>query len=646
MAYNPGSTAAVIHGVDIMAVTTDPRLCKDPERREKTRNGTSCIISLPTFADLGPAAGWWQNRAVRALEEAGFELFWKWGVKNDKNSAPLWGLQMKVDLPEESWREVLPDFAEKVVAAFKPLFDDEKLFLNWSDAVEDAFSDRSMKKLDRNAFSDDGQPSTRGLNAALSDRLKLLALPLVMPYIDVKGEQEQDRKTRQELNDAISEPGQTREGFLRDLSELGLLHGSFFSSSVQTRFSGPWVVSRPGEGETVKIGLPFTIWRSAGALVKKMADNLARYKDLPTEIRFGKEGTLPYDPTGSRSMFNATFACKAGSYAESVQKYVAETLSWEPGEPDPRPLVMPLSDERFVSETPYELPRGESFVKAGDEENKWRKISPSIYVHLTIDDVERAGGPDAVLKKMADWAQENGVSMQSNYKADYARSGGYLSAYVNDTDKDKMTDASRREELATKVRDLLGDMGIDAKLECAVSRLKTYVRTQRMGTERKPSEMAVKIPKSTDEVGPQTKGLAFVRSFLTEAGWKEDSGKLKRESLFVLPCNAKGDDVSKTEAEMLSKAEKDLAKLGDALKKHPYFVHLIENRSPRDERNWARKLQVDRTLSNWLQDHSHEYDVRMSEPLPPPEDILQDGAEFVSLSDDSLDEVDYSEPSL
>ena len=601
MAYNPTRTLETIHGVDLVALATDIRLCKTPEQKESVKNGTELILTVPSFMDLGPKAKEWNDAVKTAMESLGFETFWKCGVedvsqKGDTKNKGYTHL-MRLSVPESKWIETLPEFAEKFAEAVKPLFPDEDLFETWHEAVEDILDGRAMNKLNKNAFEKKDASGVKTVTSSMNGRLKLLLFPLVVPYVFPLGEEEWQKKTRGELLDALSEPGEKRESFFNDLSEMGLLHSSFFMSSNESRISPPWITCDE-KTNSVRVGIPFTAWRAGGAVISRMAIALDASIG-ETSLLFGKEGRLQFDPLGSRSMFNASLVCrpdpaKTNKSLEQIADMVSNALCWEQGMPDPRPAKMDLSEAQFAPKSVPLPPVSTSYIKPGDEENKWRKISPSVYVHLTQEDANKMGGPQEVVRRLGEWAQANGYTLKFGGSSE--KMTHYLSAYVG-TGDDSLNTSAAREKVAQGIQALFTEMGVNMKIAQPISRMKYFVKRPRpTAGGRAPDEMAMKIPLCGEtEGGVQSAGLRAAAGFLEERGWSRE--KLKREELFVKRCPSGGDANS-----VMKSAEKDIEELFGFLdSRRDGFAFTVENRSPRDERNFNRKQVMDKIVSCWTE---------------------------------------------
>ena len=633
MAYNPVRTLETIHGVDIVALATDTRLCKTQEQRDSVRDKTELVLTVPSFMDLGPKAKEWNEAVKTALETLGFETFWKCGVedisKKDENDNKGYTHLMRLSLSDSKWMDTLPVFTEKFASSVKTLFPDEELFDTWYEAIQDMFDDRAMNKLNKNAFEKKDASGVKTVTTSMNGRLKLLLFPLIVPYAFPSGEEEWQKKARGELMDALSEPGEKREAFFNDLSEMGLLNASFFMSSNDSKISSPWV-SCDEKTNSVRVGIPFTAWRAGGSVISHMATAL-NTSIGQTDLLFSKEGRLQFDPLGTRSMFNASMICyndvsKSNKSLKQIADTISEALCWNQGMPDPRPAKMDCSESQFAPKSVPLPPFNTSYIKPGDEENKWRKISPSVYVHLTQDDANKMGGPQEVIRKLSEWANENNYTLK--FGGNPNKMIRYLSAYVG-TGDDSLNTSVAREKVAQGIQTLFTNMGVTMNIAQPISRMKYFVKHPRptMGGKSQ-NEMAIKIPlcgNLQDEGGVQSAGLRATAHFLEERGWSRET--LKREEMFIKRC-PNGQDAST----VIKSAEKDIEDLSRFLNsRKDGFAFTIENRSPRDERNFNRKQMMDKIVSCWTK---HEPPTQERGYTPSNEDDLKNIVSDKSIEDD------------
>lgn len=612
MAYNPSSRDAAIHGMDIVVVSSDERLAAITAERSGKEplldsSSTTVFVTVPPFADLGSEHGNWGDAVIEALESCGFEKLWDCSldVRQKDIDHPVRSDLLRLTIPESS-AIALPQLVEKMREAFEPLFGERgrASFELWCDQLDDRLDEAQVRKLDKRAFRDGNM---KVLSQSLSESLKILMMPCLIPYLKPAGTKDPDGKDRSEWARLASD--EDRRTLLATLGDAGLINGSFFTSSAPAWSDTVKLSTRNGRLSAL---VPYTFWRAGGAAIDSVRGSVSDIEGAKVSLRFGKENAAArYDPMGSRSMYTlyVDFDGLAPKMMDLIAKRLESFFMTTP-EANARGLEVPdrgkpieIRGDAFTRFVPTEYPQGD-YVKPGDEENSNRKISPCVYLHVDA----REGRDLAVLHgQLADWSERNGVVLRGQPPS---KNGNYMGLYfsMSGTDAPKMNSLAGRMDLAKSIADACASFGPDAvsvRMEPPVVRLKTFTSVDRSGAVR----AAVKLPFSGSEPGDaeRSKPEAFLDAFaasLKEKGWSDESGMLRRERMYILPLGGRETPEQELAAGKQGASNAVKEALAVASQASDGFKPIVEQRSPRDERLYSCMVQVQENITDWKRSNS------------------------------------------
>ena len=498
MAYDPRDPVVLAHGVDSFAVYTDSAwattVAEASDGKENKDNAPSIpdnilswTVTIPTYLGLtDPYSDIFREQAENALKSMGFSRLWARGIKTDKGRHGIVGM-WNCCFPG-AIHEILPDIASRAGGAMAPIFkNDRSNFLKYAEMLEDLpLSSKIMRMMERGR----SEHSFKSMSDLGAMYMKLILTPLLYPFLTsyAKSDKDQDVKKNKGYDpwNILWSGGEERDVFLRDALNARYLSSNFFISRFA--YATPQVnvyeprVSQPGR---MWATIPCPFWRGGAyeisRILKKIQTDNDLYVSLERGVKYKTTSSAPTDPYGMRGIYTLSLVVDSASSDNKKLKKLAGKLAYaftSGRENTEVRTLMQVAEEDLQSKY-FQPVRMEAdpaaFVMPCDKENKWRHISPQIFIRLAslqAEPTKKEFDKNVDARNAIDrWAQDNGCSPRWYISKNGVNVGCYI-ANVANRDMDTL---DGRVFIANDIIGVMRNANMPANLKEPVARISFWV---------------------------------------------------------------------------------------------------------------------------------------------------------------------------